>query len=66
QQYFPSDRLPMLWHAIPAIKELQTAWETKCDAAHFVLYKQAVQRGLQKIGKYYNRFNEKPVYILVL
>ncbi|KIK78607.1 hypothetical protein PAXRUDRAFT_163534, partial [Paxillus rubicundulus Ve08.2h10] len=63
---FSSDRLPMLWRAIPAIEELETAWETKCDAACFALYKEAVQRGLQKIGKYYNRFNEKPVYILAL
>ncbi|KIK91266.1 hypothetical protein PAXRUDRAFT_149874 [Paxillus rubicundulus Ve08.2h10] len=66
QQYFSSGRLPTLWRAIPEIEELQTAWETKCDATCFALYKEAVQCGLQKIGKYYNRFDKKPVYILEL
>jgi hypothetical protein len=32
----------MLWHALPALEELQTAWEAKRDAEHFVLYREAI------------------------
>ncbi|KAG1734796.1 hypothetical protein EDB19DRAFT_1910923 [Suillus lakei] len=29
QQYFSSKRQPTLWHTIPAMEELQMAWESK-------------------------------------
>ena len=66
QQYFSHELQPTLWCAIPAFEELQTGWETKCDSSRYVLYKGTIDRGLTKIGKYYNKFDEKPVYILAL
>ncbi|KAG1728190.1 uncharacterized protein EDB91DRAFT_1060754, partial [Suillus paluster] len=66
QQYFSSECLPTLWRAIPAMEELQTAWESKCGLIQFVLYKEALQRGLTKIEKYYNKLDDKPVYALAL
>ena len=66
QQYFSHELQPTLWHAIPAFEELQTGWETKRDSLRYVLYKGMIDRGLTKIGKYYNKFDEKPVYILAL
>ena len=66
QQYFSHEQKPTLWRAIPAFEELQTAWEDKRDSPKFKDYETAINRGLQKIGKYYNKFDDKPVYTLSL
>lgn len=66
QHLFSHERQATLWQAIPAFEELQSAWEAKLDQPQFKPYKQALQRGLDKIGKYYNKFDDKPVYILAL
>ena len=55
-----------LWRAIPALERLQTAWETKLADPRYELYNRALTDGLEKIRKYYLRFDEKPVYILAL
>jgi len=56
----------MLWRALPAIKELQTAWEAKRDNECFLAYRTAINDGIVKLNKYYLRFNEKPAFILAL
>jgi hypothetical protein len=66
QQHFSSERQPTLWRALPAIEELQTAWEAKRDDPQYALYKNAINDGLAKLNKYYSRFDEKPGYILAL
>jgi hypothetical protein len=66
QQHFSSEREPTLWRALPAIEELQTAWEAKRDDPQYALYKDAINDGLSKLNKYYSRFDEKPSYILAL
>ncbi|KAG2354754.1 hypothetical protein BDR07DRAFT_1382005 [Suillus spraguei] len=57
---------PTLWRAIPAIEEFQTTWEMKCDLLKYEIYKDAIQAGLDKIRKYYQKFDDKPVYVLTL
>lgn len=66
QQYFSSEHKPTLWRALPAIEELQTAWEAKRDDPQFAIYRNAIVDGLAKLNKYYSRFDEKPSYILAL
>ncbi|KAG1733039.1 uncharacterized protein EDB91DRAFT_1057727 [Suillus paluster] len=66
QQYFSSELQPTLWRAIPAIEELQTAWEAKCDDPKYTLFKPVIELRLEKVNKYYRRFDEKPVYVLAL
>jgi hypothetical protein len=56
----------MLWRALPAIEELQTAWEEKRDDPQYSLYKPAIEDGLAKLNKYYSQFDEKPSYVLGL
>ena len=51
---------------IPVLEELQTAWEAKQQDPKYALYCTALQGGLDKIRKYYNRLDQKPVYILAL
>ncbi|KAG1726868.1 uncharacterized protein EDB91DRAFT_1003789, partial [Suillus paluster] len=66
QQIFSSEQHPTLWCAIPALEQLQTTWEKKWDMLRYVLYQGAIQKGLNKIGKYYRKFINKPVYVLAL
>jgi hypothetical protein len=66
QQYFSAEKRPTLWRALPAIEELQTAWEAKRDDERFSAYRMAINDGLAKLNKYYSRFDEKPAYILAL
>ena len=56
----------MLWHALPVIENLQTAWEAKLDDDRYILYRDAIQDGLDKLKKYYSRFDQKPTFILAL
>ncbi|KAF9231182.1 hypothetical protein BU15DRAFT_38277, partial [Melanogaster broomeanus] len=66
QHIFSHDHLATLWCAIPAFEELQTSWEVKSQSPKFSLYKDAIRNGLNKLAKYYNKFDEKPVCVLAL
>ena len=66
QQYFSSEKEPTLWRALPALEELQTAWEKKRDNPNYALYKDALCKGLEKIRKYYSRLDDKPSFVLAL
>ncbi|KIK84155.1 hypothetical protein PAXRUDRAFT_152961, partial [Paxillus rubicundulus Ve08.2h10] len=66
QHIFSHKDQAMLWHVIPAFEELQTSWEAKLNVPCYMLYKDAIQQGLTNIGKYYNKFDDKPVYVLAL
>ncbi|KAF8236929.1 hypothetical protein L208DRAFT_1249650 [Tricholoma matsutake] len=61
-----SEKRPTQWQALPAIEELQTAWEAKPNNPRYVTYQTAISDGLAKLNKYYSRFDEKPAYILAL
>jgi hypothetical protein len=41
-------------------------WKTKKDEPRFADYANAIQAGLDKIGKYYNRLDAKPAIIAAL
>jgi hypothetical protein len=49
---------------LPALEELRAAWEEKRDDSHYAPYKNAIQDGLDKMNKYYPRFDEKPSFVL--
>jgi len=61
QHLFSYEDQPALWYAIPAFEELQTIWEEKCTLQKYNLYKDALNHALQKLGKYYSKFDEKKV-----
>ena len=65
-QSFSAEKRPALWRALPAIEELQTAWEAKHGNPRFAMYRTAINNGLAKLNKYYSRFDEKPAYVLAL
>lgn len=51
---------------LPALEELQTAWEKKAEDPHFKQFHQALHDGLAKMGKYYNQLDEKLAFVLAL
>ncbi|KAG1906584.1 uncharacterized protein F5891DRAFT_941921, partial [Suillus fuscotomentosus] len=55
-----------LWHAILAFEELKMAWEQKCNVPKCELYQVALQKGLDKVNKYYQKMDKKHVYVLAL
>ena len=60
------EKQPTLWRVLPALEELQTAWEKKHANARYALYKSALKDGLEKLRKYYSRLDEKPSFVLAL
>jgi hypothetical protein len=66
QQLFSSDKKPTLWRALPAIECLQSAWEAKQKDPKYALYHDALGAGLDKLRKYYKRFDNSPAYVLAL
>jgi hypothetical protein len=51
---------------LPALEQLQTAWEKKRDSGNFDLYKDAIEDGLGKLQKYYSHLDSKPTFVLAL
>ncbi len=66
QHLFSYENQSTLWCAIPAFEELQTVWKEKRALQNYNLYKDALDHALQKLGKYYSKFDEKNVYVLAL
>jgi len=64
--HFSADQHPTLYHALPALEDLQSAWEDKLEDSRYELYHDALKDGLAKIKKYYCKFDEKPAYIISL
>jgi hypothetical protein len=56
----------MLWCALPVIENLQTVWEAKHNDDRYILYRDTIQDGLDKLKKYYSHFDQKHAFILVL
>jgi len=50
----------------PAIKELLTAWKAKIADPHYMIFASVLQAGIDKLLKYYNRFNIKPCILMNL
>ncbi|KAF8696454.1 hypothetical protein AX14_001593 [Amanita brunnescens Koide BX004] len=70
QEAFSFEKEATLWKSLPLIEDLQTRWEKKRDGKagfeRFSTYRLAIQDGLNKLRKYYSKFDEKPAYILAL
>ena len=66
QHSFSPENHPMLWHTIPAFEELLSTWEEKLVIDKYALYQNALDCSINKLKKYYHKFDEKDVYILAL
>jgi hypothetical protein len=63
---FSAEKQPTLWRSLPALEELQSAWDKKHDAPQFAIFKDSLSDGLEKLRKYYLRLDEKPSFVLAL
>lgn len=63
---FSSEKYPNVYCAIIAFESLQTAWEKKIKLEKYVAYHDALNDGLEKLRKYYNKFDLKPAFLLGL
>lgn len=43
-----------------------TLWENKLDDMAFTLYHPVLEAGIAKFRKYYEKFDDKPAYVLSL
>lgn len=66
QEYFSAEKQPTLWHALPALKELQSVWDKKHKTLQYALYKDALSDGIKKLHKYYSQLDKKPSFVLAL
>jgi len=66
QHLFSPENHPMLWHAIPAFEELLSAWEEKLVMDKYTLYQNTLDHSIDKLKKYYHKFDQKDVYVLIL
>ncbi|KAF5382025.1 hypothetical protein D9615_004467 [Tricholomella constricta] len=64
--HFSAEQQPTLYRALPALEDLQTVWEAKRANPKYHLYHTALQDGLDKLSKYYSKFDDKPWYILAI
>jgi hypothetical protein len=63
---FSAVKYPNVYRAITAFEALQTAWETKLASNRYSVYHNALHDGLGKLHKYYNKFDQKPAFLLAL
>jgi hypothetical protein len=65
-QKFSSVKYPNIYCTITAFEALQTAWKTKLASGHYSVYHDTLHDGLEKLHKYYNKFDQKPAFHLTL
>lgn len=65
-QICSSTRVPTLHQVIPAIESLSSRWEKKSEDADYAIFHSALTCGLDKLTKYYKKFDNTRVYVLSL
>ncbi|OJT02272.1 Zinc finger BED domain-containing protein RICESLEEPER 2 [Trametes pubescens] len=65
-QLFSAETVPTIHRVIPALESLCTRWERKLDNVKYAIFHPAIRRGLDKLGKYYNKLDNSDVYVLSL
>ena len=57
---------PTIHRVIVAMEAMASKWEYKLTQAVFAPFKPAIQRGLDKLNKYYSKLDNTDVYIVAL
>ncbi|KAF8805862.1 hypothetical protein BYT27DRAFT_7032695, partial [Phlegmacium glaucopus] len=53
QASFSSETEPTVWKAIPILELLQDCWETMLNVGKFTPVHDAIEKGLEKLRKWY-------------
>ncbi|RDX49552.1 hypothetical protein OH76DRAFT_1350567, partial [Lentinus brumalis] len=63
-QLCSSTRVPTLHQVIPALETLASRWEAKAANPDYALFHVALNKGLEKINKYYEKLDDARSYVL--
>ena len=66
QASFSSETSPTVWRAIPTLECLQNRWETMARTPKFAPVRVAIEKGLEKVRKWYKTVNGNDVYFVCL
>jgi hypothetical protein len=64
QQTFSSENEPSLHIAIPALEALHSAWSKRIEREKYSEFLDAIQAGIDKLNKYYERTEDSTAYIM--
>ncbi|KAI0669467.1 hypothetical protein C8Q78DRAFT_933185, partial [Trametes maxima] len=65
-EHFSAATMLTIHRVIPALETLCTRWEKKLKKDKYQIFHDALQRGVEKLSKYYMRLDQMMVYILAL
>ncbi|KAG2050400.1 hypothetical protein BDR06DRAFT_1011235 [Suillus hirtellus] len=65
-QSFSSAKNPTVWRAIPVLEFLQQSWQNMADDEKFSSIADALQAGLENLGKWSHKMDEIDVYFICL
>ena len=66
QASFSSETEPTVWKTIPILELLQDNWETMLNVEKFAPVCDAIEKGLEKLQKWYMRIDESDTYFICL
>jgi len=66
QQAFSSSSTPTLQNALPALERMHVAWEKASSKPHYSCFKPALNAGMEKLNKYYQRSAASDAHIMAM
>ncbi|KAK2462222.1 hypothetical protein APHAL10511_005761 [Amanita phalloides] len=66
QSSFSSERQSTVWRALPTLEALQDRWETFASMAKFSRLKGSIEKGIEKMKKYYRLLDQNNVGFICL
>ena len=66
QASFSSESVPTVWKTIPTLECLQTNWETLANTPKFAPVKHGIEKGLEKLKKWYMATDQTDIHFICL
>jgi hypothetical protein len=66
QATFSSESIPTVWRTIPTLECLQQNWETLANTQKFAPVKHGIDKGLEKLQKWYMATDQTDIYFICL
>jgi hypothetical protein len=66
QASFSSESVPTVWKTIPTLECLQQNWETLANTPKFAPVKHGIEKGLEKLKKWYMATDQMDIHFICL
>jgi hypothetical protein len=66
QASFSSESVPTVWKTIPTLECLQQNWETLANTPKFAPVKHGIEKGLEKLKKWYMATDQTDIHFICL